>query len=47
MMAEFKDVIKQYKRMCDAMINCGQCPLIDAELIRMLEEDVQRGRGEL
>ena len=30
-MAEFKDVIKAQKRMCDAMENCGQCPLIDAD----------------
>lgn len=30
-MAEFKDVIKQQKRMCDAMENCGRCPLIDAD----------------
>ena len=30
-MAEFKDVIKQQKRMCDAMVNCGQCPLIDED----------------
>lgn len=32
-MSEFKEVIKQYKYMCDSMDTCNECPLYPKDLL--------------
>lgn len=49
-MAEFKNVIKQQKRMCEAMRHCYDCPLrsmdSDCRLAEMIDADYDEAEAE-
>lgn len=50
-MAEFKDVIKQQKRMCEAIGKCNKCPLCsmdyDCRFAAMIDGDYDQAEAEV